>query len=121
MSVRSVYIPDPSIENDRLRISGEEHRHLSVARAEPGEALEIFNGKGGVWTAVMDTAGKRETVVRIDGFRQIERENVELILALSAIRIAAFEFAIDPGSSDMVTRSVNFSIAFTTERKLPIP
>ena len=50
MSVRSVYIPDPAIASGRLRISGDEHQHLKVARAEVGETIEVFDGKGGLWT-----------------------------------------------------------------------
>jgi 16S rRNA (uracil1498-N3)-methyltransferase len=109
MSVKSVYLPEPLVEHDQVRITGEEHRHLVVGRAEPGEPLEIFNGRGGVWTASVDTITKRETIARIDAFRQVEREDVELILAMSMIRIAAFELAIEKAVEVGVTRIVPFT------------
>src|SRR5438067_480818 len=95
MSVRSVYVPELPIENDRIRIGGEEHRHLLVARAEQGEALEIFDGKGNVWLAAVESAGKRETVARIQQWRSVARDPLEIIAALAMIRTAAFEIALE--------------------------
>jgi 16S rRNA U1498 N3-methylase RsmE len=74
MSLKSVYLPDPSIENDRIRISGEEHRHLVVARAEADETVEVFDGKGNVWIATVEAAGKRETLVRVKESRNLGRD-----------------------------------------------
>jgi 16S rRNA (uracil1498-N3)-methyltransferase len=111
MSIRSVYLPEPLIEDNRVRIVGDEHRHLLVTRAQAGEPLEIFNGQGGVWTGSVATITRRETVVRINTFRQVEREQVELILALAIIRIAAFELAIEKAVEVGVTRIVPFGAA----------
>jgi 16S rRNA (uracil1498-N3)-methyltransferase len=109
MSLRSVYVPEPSFENDRIRISGEEHRHLVVARAEQDEVIEIFDGKGNVWTAVVESAGKRETVARISGARKIVPGGPDLILALAMIRAAAFELALEKVVEIGVTRIVPFT------------
>ena len=106
MSLRSVYLPDPSIENDRIRISGEEHRHLVVARAEADETVEVFDGKGNVWIATVEAAGKRETVVRVKESRNVGRDPIELILGLAMIRIAAFELALEKAVEIGVTRIV---------------
>ena len=111
MSLRSVYLPEPFIENNRIRIAGEEHRHLSVARAEREEVIEIFDGEGNVWTAAVESAGKRETVAIVKGSRRVERDSVGLILGLAMIRIAAFEFAIEKAVEVGVTRIVPFTAA----------
>src|SRR5262245_22714662 len=95
MSSKSVYLPEPPIENDRVQITGEEHRHLIVARVQPREVLEIFDGKGRVWTATVESVTKRGTLTRVHEPRHIERDDLDLILALAMIRIGAFELAIE--------------------------
>jgi 16S rRNA (uracil1498-N3)-methyltransferase len=112
MSLRSVYIEAPSIKDNQIRISGEEHRHLTVARIEVNELLEVFDGRGNIWTAAVETVGKRETIAIIKDSRQTPRDPVELILGLAMIRIAAFELAIEKAVEIGVTRI----IPFTAER-----
>jgi 16S rRNA (uracil1498-N3)-methyltransferase len=111
MSLRSVYLSEPLIENNRIRIGGDEHRHLGVARAELDEVIEIFDGKGSVWTAAVESVGKRETVAVVKESRRAARDPVELILGLAMIRIAAFEFAIEKAVEVGVTRIVPFTAA----------
>jgi 16S rRNA (uracil1498-N3)-methyltransferase len=108
MAVRSVYLPEPSIENDHIRIVGDEHRHLAVARVGPGETVEIFDGRGTAWTARVDSVGKRETVVRILESRRVEPDPIELIVALAMIRLPAFELALEKVVEIGVTRVVPF-------------
>jgi len=109
MSVRSVYLSKPSIENDQIRIGGEEHRHLTVARIGKGELLEIFDGNGNVWTAAIESSGKRETIARVQNSRKAPRDPVELILGLAMIRIAALELALEKAVEVGVTRIVPFT------------
>src|SRR5579884_3407299 len=111
MSLRSVYLESPSFENDRIRLTGDEHRHLVVARAEPDELIEVFDGKGNVWTAAIESVGKRESIARLTGSRTVPRPNVELVLAMAMIRIAAFELALEKAVEVGVTRIVPFSAA----------
>src|SRR5437762_12966925 len=111
MSLRSVYLSEPSIENNRIHVGGEEHRHLVVARAEPDEALDVFDRKGNVWTAHVESVGKRETVAVVKESRRVPRDSVELILGLSMIRIAAFELAIEKAVEVGVTRILPFTAA----------
>jgi 16S rRNA (uracil1498-N3)-methyltransferase len=116
MAVKSVYLPDPSIL-DRIHITGDEHRHLSVARTEPDETIEIFDGKGGVWTAEVESTGKRETVVHVTHSRTIPRDPLEVILALAMIRVPAFELALEKVVEVGVTRIV----PFIAERSNAVP
>jgi 16S rRNA (uracil1498-N3)-methyltransferase len=111
MAVRSVYLPSQQIENNRIRIEGEEHRHLAVARAEAGESVEIIDGKGTAWTAVIESVAKRETVVSISDRREIPRSSFELTLGLALIRTAAFELALEKVIEIGVTRIVPFTAA----------
>src|SRR5205809_7140252 len=93
MSLRSVYWPAPSFQNDRIHITGDEHRHLFVARVEKGETLEVFDGTGSVWTAVVESVSKRETIARVRPSRHVSPPSLELILAMPMIRFPAFELA----------------------------
>jgi len=95
MPPRSVFVPTPSFENDTLRITGDEHRHLQVARVAVHESIEIFDGKGGIWTASVAGADRRQTIARISGHRQAVRDRHELILGLALIRMASFELALE--------------------------
>jgi len=117
MAARSVYLPEPSIENEHIRITGDEHRHLVVARTEPNETIEIFDGNGTSWTATVVSAGKRETTVRVLEMRRVPRSPVELVLGMALIRMAAFELALEKVTELGVTRIV----PFTAERSNVAP
>jgi 16S rRNA (uracil1498-N3)-methyltransferase len=108
MAVRSVYLSEPLIQDNQIRIGGDEHRHLVVARAEPDEVIEIFDGKGRAWTASVQSIDKRETVACIMNSRIIERDPLEVILGIALIRIAAFELALEKVVEVGVTRIVPF-------------
>ncbi len=111
MSLRSVYWPAPSFQNDRIHITGDEHRHLFVARVEKSETLEVFDGNGSVWTAVVESVTKRETIARVRQSRHVSPPSLELILAMSMIRIPAFELALEKAVEVGVTRIVPFTAA----------
>ena len=117
MAVKSVYLPEPIIERNHVHITGDEHRHLSVARAEAGETIEIFDGKGNVWTTEVESMGKRETIVRVTQSRSVPPEPVEVILALAMIRIPSFELALEKVVEVGVTRIV----PFVAERSNAVP
>src|SRR5262245_25729154 len=106
MSLKSVYAPSPSIVGDVLHITGDEHRHLLVSRTEPGETIEIFDGRDKVWTAEIVAVNRREAVVRIIDFRHLDPGSRELVLGQSLIRAAAFELALEKAVEIGVTRIV---------------
>src|SRR5262249_3447457 len=71
--------------------------------------IEVFDGRGTVWRTVVDSVGKRETVVRVVGSRTISRDPVELIIALALIRLTAFESALEKVVEIGVARVVPFT------------
>src|SRR5215467_9374180 len=109
MAVRSIYLPDPVIRDGVIHVEGEENHHLVVARAETGEAIEIFDGKGHIWTAVIESSGKRATLARVKESRKAAQDPREVILALAMIRIAAFELALEKVVEIGITRIVPFT------------
>ena len=95
MAVKSIYLSDPALEGDRIRVTDEEHHHLLVSRAVEKEAVDVFDGRGGVWAAQVVSSNKRETVLRVVEFRRVEKRGPELLLGLSLIKSSAFELALE--------------------------
>jgi 16S rRNA (uracil1498-N3)-methyltransferase len=106
MSVKSIYLPNPAIENHLIHVRDDEHRHLSVARVQPGEELEVFDGAGNVWAAVVVRNERRETIVRVAAHRFTRRDPYELVLGLSLVQASAFELAIEKAVETGVHRIV---------------
>jgi 16S rRNA (uracil1498-N3)-methyltransferase len=109
MSIRSVYQPAPTIADNRIHIQDEEQRHLTIARIEKDERLEVFDGKGNVWTVRVDSVEKRETVAVVEDTRYVPPDSIGLTLALALIRMAAFELALEKAVEVGVTRIVPFT------------
>lgn len=58
-------------------------RHVQVLRAQPGDAITLFNGQGGQWQATVLRMGRSEVVVRVQAHQAIEREAArEVALAI---------------------------------------
>ena len=106
MAVKSVYIPDPQIDGDRLRITGDEHHHLTVGRAAEGEAIEVLDGRGGVWTTEVASINRKETVLRVLQQRSVGKSGPDITLAISLIKPAAFELALEKAVEVGVTRFI---------------
>lgn len=62
-------------------------RHAQVLRLQPGDALTLFDGRGGEWSARVAAMGKREVQVELLAHDAVERElpiAVTLALAMPA-------------------------------------
>jgi 16S rRNA (uracil1498-N3)-methyltransferase len=49
-------------------------RHVQVRRLQPGDALRLFDGAGGEWSAQVTRMGKRDVDVRVDAHEAVSRE-----------------------------------------------
>ena len=49
-------------------------RHAQVRRAQPGDALVLFNGRGGEWHAQVLQMGRQRVAVRVVAHQPVERE-----------------------------------------------
>jgi 16S rRNA (uracil1498-N3)-methyltransferase len=49
-------------------------RHAQVLRLQPGDALTLFDGRGGEWSARIDTMGKRDVRATALAHHAVERE-----------------------------------------------
>ncbi|HMC16473.1 MAG TPA: 16S rRNA (uracil(1498)-N(3))-methyltransferase [Albitalea sp.] len=58
-------------------------RHAQVLRLQPGDALTLFNGDGGEWSAQVLRIGRSEVQVRVGEHHAVERElGVQVTLAV---------------------------------------
>jgi len=63
------------------------HHAVNVLRLQAGDALTLFNGAGGEYSASVVAVGKRETRVRLVEFHAVERDSplqITLALGISA-------------------------------------
>ena len=51
-------------------------RHVQVRRLQPGDALRLFDGRGGEWAATVLHMGRSQVAVRVGTFDPVEREAV---------------------------------------------
>lgn len=106
MAVKSVYVPHPQLDGDRVRITGDEHHHLMVGRASEGEPVEVLDGRGGVWSSEVVSVSRKETLLRVLQQRSVGKSGPDIILAISLIKPAAFELVLEKGVEVGVTRFI---------------
>ena len=82
MSTR-IHVADALAVDARLELPEGAARHVGqVLRMRAGELLTLFNGAGGEYDAVIEAVEKRSVRVRIENYREVERESrLELVLA----------------------------------------
>ena len=82
------YAPDAHAPGDVLALPDDEARHLTrVLRLKVGDAVRVFNGRGGEFEATIDGAGRNGVEVRLDAAREAAREaRVALTLAQAVLK-----------------------------------
>ncbi len=74
-------VPTPVPE--RLRVEGPVLHHLRVARVVPGEAVEVFDGRGRAWAAWLESIDEGAAVIRLgDERRGVAGRSVVLLQGL---------------------------------------
>ena len=82
-----LHVPAPLAAGGPLALPAEAVRHAQVLRLQPGDALTLFDGTGGEWTARVESMGRRDAAVRVFDHLPVERElplAVTLALAMPA-------------------------------------
>ncbi len=82
MSLR-VYVDAALRQDAEIDLPAAAARHVQVRRLQPGDALALFDGRGGEWCAQVEHMGRSTVRVRLQSFVAAERElGVRVTLAL---------------------------------------
>lgn len=73
MSLR-LFVESPLSAGLEFALPEDAARHVQVRRLQPGDALRLFDGRGGEWTAQVMRMGKRDVDVRVGAHEALERE-----------------------------------------------
>lgn len=69
--MRRFYLQQDALSTDRIEVIGVEARHItSVLRLKPGQAVEFFDGKGAIFSAVLEKTEKNLVTAVITAVRQ---------------------------------------------------
>ena len=73
MSLR-LFVESPLSTDLELALPEDAARHVQVRRLQPGDALRLFDGRGGEWAAEVTRMGKRDVDVRVGAHDTVDRE-----------------------------------------------
>ncbi len=112
------YCPEPIVEG-RATLSGDEARHLArVRRLGTGDRVEIFDGFGKAYRAVVDAVGRDRVTLRIEGDPTLEpAQTLELTLASAVPKGDRFDWIVEKATELGVHRL----IPLLTERSIVDP
>jgi len=68
------HCPVPLSAGAELDLPAAAARHVQVLRHQPGDAITLFNGEGGQWSATILRMGRSDVAVQVVAFEDIERE-----------------------------------------------
>jgi 16S rRNA (uracil1498-N3)-methyltransferase len=78
-----LYVDQPLSACAELRLPDAAARHAQVLRLQPGDALTLFDGRGGEWSASVLRMGRSEVEVSVQAHHAVEREiALQVTLAL---------------------------------------
>jgi 16S rRNA (uracil1498-N3)-methyltransferase len=73
--VPRLYLDAPLAAGGDIDLPTEPARHVQVLRMQPGDALTLFDGRGGEYAAeVLRMGGKQQVAVRIGAHQEVSRE-----------------------------------------------
>lgn len=81
------HCPLPLATGARIALPPTAARHVQVLRLQPGDAVTLFNGEGGEWSASVTRMGRSDVEVEVGAHAAIEREAaraVHLVVGMPA-------------------------------------
>lgn len=111
MSDTRVYLDLPLASGHRLELPEGAFRHLvQVLRMQAGDALTVFDGRGGEYAAQLEAVAKRGATLRIGSFHDVSRESaLDLTLVQGISKGDRMDFTIQKAVELGVTRIVPVS------------
>ena len=69
-----LFVDQPLSACDELPLPADAARHAQVLRLQPGDALTLFDGRGGEWSAQVRRMGRGDVTVAVTAHVALERE-----------------------------------------------
>jgi 16S rRNA (uracil1498-N3)-methyltransferase len=69
-----LFVESPLSSGLEFALPDDAARHVQVRRLQPGDALRLFDGRGGEWAAQVTRMGKRDVDVRVGAHEALDRE-----------------------------------------------
>lgn len=83
MAAPRIHVDQPLAPGMELALGDHGARHVQVLRLQPGDALTLFDGRGGQWAGAITAMTRREVRVRTLQHETVEREpSVHVTLAV---------------------------------------
>lgn len=74
-----LHVDTPLAAGQTLELPAAAARHVQVRRLQPGDALTLFNGHGGLWHAVVEHMGRTAVSVRLLQHEAASREPLRAV------------------------------------------
>ncbi len=85
-----------SIGGSAIELAGTEAHHLAVLRLGAGDKVELFDGLGGLATAVISEIRKNKVTLQVEDVRRIEpKRSRRIIIAVSVPKGERFDWLIE--------------------------
>jgi 16S rRNA (uracil1498-N3)-methyltransferase len=113
------YVPAPPIENDLLKIGGQEARHIRrVLRLRIGDGIVIFDGLGKEYEGVIVKEEPTTVVIKVRGFSSSKEESpIDVTIAQSLLKGEKMDYLIQK-ATELGVREI---IPFISSRSIPFP
>jgi len=91
-----LYVDDDLTEGARLVLSGAAAHYLAtVMRAEPGDAVALFNGRDGEWLAQVAEAGRKRVELDVGARTRAQAAEPDLWLCFAPLKKTATDFVVE--------------------------
>ncbi len=114
------YDPKLNADSKHVALIEEESRHLvKVLRKKEGDEMHLTNGKGWIFTGVLDSARDKRCTVTITDKKKVHRKMYNLHMAVAPTKnIARFEWFLEKATEIGVTTITPIICEYSERRKV---
>ena len=96
MNLRRFYIEAEVSKGESLHLPEDISHHLrNVLRSKPGDQITVYNGQGGEFSAEVLSVSKKQVIINLLNYREINREaNIKVNFGLCILKRDAMDRAI---------------------------
>lgn len=98
--IRRAFLPATPAPGDRAALDPEESHHVArVLRLKIGDALQVFDGKGGAWEARIDDLSRDRVTVVVGAERaEVVEPEIRVVVCQAIVRPEKIEWVLQKGT-----------------------